>query len=335
MSLGLRVMGAPTNGLMVFGCRGHPALTRGVCGELDCEPGALDIFEYGNDNTFVRILDNVREADVFVVQTSRRPVNQFVMEMLITIDALRRASAARVTAVMPYFPYMRSDKKDQPRVPITARLVADLLATAGADRVLTLDLHADQIGGFFSIPGDHLSGMPLLTSYFEQQGFDDLVVVGDTGRIKTASECARRLMAPLAVLDKYRDPITSDVTVRGLVGDVRGRTVLYVEDEVATGQSLREGLREITRHKPRAAYAACVHPVFLEQAYEMVEQSPLEAMVVTDSIPLAPGRPHTKIKVLSIAPLLAEAIRRIHTGESVSALFAERAAGWSQPTIGV
>ena len=314
-----------TNGLMVFGCRGHPALAQGICHEIGCQPGAIEIFEYGNDNTFVRVLENVREADVFVVQTSRRPVNQSVMELFITIDALRRASAARVTAVVPYFPYMRSDKKDQPRVAITARLVADLLATAGADRVLTLDLHADQIGGFFSIPSDHLTGMPLLTSYFADCGFDDLVVVGDTGRIKTASECARRLRAPLALLDKFRDPITSEVMVRGLVGDVRGRTVLYVEDEVVTGQSVREGLREIMKQKPRAIYAACVHPVFTEEAYELVEESPLEEMVVTDSIPLEPGRPQGKIRVLPVAPLLAEAIRRIHTGESVSALFAEAA----------
>ena len=138
------------DGLMVFGCRGHPVLTDGICRELGCRPGEIEIFEYGNDNTFVRVMENVREADVFVVQTSQRPVNHSVMELFITIDAMRRASAARVTAVLPYFPYMRSDKKDQPRVPISARLVADLLATAGADRVLTLDLHADQIGGFFS-----------------------------------------------------------------------------------------------------------------------------------------------------------------------------------------
>ena len=313
------------NGLMVFGCRGHPVLTEGICRELGCEPGAMETFEYGNDNTFVRVLENVREADVFVVQTAGRPVNQSVMELFITIDALRRASAARVTAVVPYFPYMRSDKKDQPRVAITARLVADLLATAGANRVLTLDLHAEQIGGFFSIPSDHLSGMPLLTQYFEDLGFDDLVVVGDTGRIKTASECARRLRAPLAVLDKFRDPISAEVMVRGLVGDVRGRTVLYVEDEVVTGQSIREGLREILKQEPRAVYAACVHPVFTGEAYDIVEASPLEDMVVTDSIPLDPGRPQGKIRVLPVAPLLAEAIRRIHTGESVSALFSETA----------
>ena len=221
-------MGAPNDHLMVFGCRSHPSLAEGICGEIGCELGGVDIFEYGNDNTFVRVLENVREADVFVVQTARRPVNHMTMELLITIDALRRASAARVTAVIPYFPYMRSDKKDQPRVPITARLVADLLSTAGADRVLTLDLHAEQIGGFFSIPGDHLTGMPLLTKYFAGLDIDDLVVVGDTGRIKAASECARRLKTPLAVIDKFRDPITSNVQVRGLVGDVRGRSVLYL-----------------------------------------------------------------------------------------------------------
>ena len=247
------------------------------------------------------------------------------MELFITIDAMRRASAARVTAVLPYFPYMRSDKKDQPRVPITARLVADLLATAGADRVLTLDLHADQIGGFFSMPSDHLTGMPLLTDYFAGLDIDDLVVVGDTGRIKAASECARRLRTQLAVLDKFRDPITSDVTIRGLAGDVRGRTVLYVEDEVVTGQSIREGLREILRHKPRAIYAACVHPVFVKEAYELIEESPVEEMVVTDSLPLNPNLPSGKIRVISVARMLAEAVRRIHTGESVSALFAEAA----------
>ena len=313
------------DGLMVFGCRGHPVLTDGICRELGCNPGEIEIFEYGNDNTFVRVLENVREADVFVLQTSQRSVNHSVMELFITIDAMRRASAARVTAVLPYFPYMRSDKKDQPRVPITARLVADLLATAGADRVLTLDLHADQIGGFFSMPSDHLTGMPLLTDYFAGLDIDDLVVVGDTGRIKAASECARRLRTQLAVLDKFRDPITSDVTIRGLAGDVRGRTVLYVEDEVVTGQSIREGLREILRHKPRAIYAACVHPVFVKEAYELIEESPVEEMVVTDSLPLNPNLPSGKIRVISVARMLAEAVRRIHTGESVSALFAEAA----------
>lgn len=313
--------------LMVFGCRSHPVLAQGICAEIGCDLGRVDIFEYGNDNTFVRVLENVREADVFVVQTSRRPVNHVTMELLIMIDALRRASAARVTAVMPYFPYMRSDKKDQPRVPITARLVADLLATAGADRVLTLDLHADQIGGFFSIPGDHLTGMPLLTEYFAGLGIEDLVVVGDTGRIKAASECARRLRTPLAVIDKFRDPLTSNVRVRGLVGDVRGRAVLYVDDEVATGQSLRESLREIMQHEPRAIYGACVHPVFLGEAYELIEESSLVEMVVTDSIPLEVDRPTDKIKVLSIASMLGEAIRRIHTGESVSSLFADAKTG--------
>jgi ribose-phosphate pyrophosphokinase len=316
-------MGVPNDHLMVFGCRSHPSLAEGICREIGCELGGVDIFEYGNDNTFVRVLENVREADVFVVQTARRPVNHMTMELLIMLDALRRASAARVTAVMPYFPYMRSDKKDQPRVPITARLVADLLATSGADRVLTLDLHADQIGGFFSIPGDHLTGMPLLTNYFAGLDIEDLVVVGDTGRIKAASECARRLRTPLAIIDKFRDPITSDVKVRGLVGDVCGRSVLYVDDEVATGQSLRVSLREIMKHKPRAIYGACVHPVFLQEAYEIIEESSLEEMVVTDSLPLDDERPTSKIRVLSVAPMLAEAIRRIHTGESVSALFSD------------
>ena len=313
--------------LIVFGGRSHPGLTHGICEELGGEPGRIEIFEYGNDNTFARILVNVRGADVFVVQTARRPVNHYVMELLILIDAMRRASAARITAVIPYFPYMRSDKKDQPRVPITARLVADLLSSAGADRVLTLDLHADQIGGFFSIPGDHLTGMTLLTDHFEQLGIEDLVVVGDTGRIKAASECARRLRVPLALLDKYRDPISSEVKIRGLVGDVNSRTVLYVEDEVATGESIRAGLREIEGHQPHAIYAACVHPVFLEQAYEVVDQSALISMVVTDSIPLDLSRPTGKIVVVPVAPMLAEAIRRIHTGESVSALFAEPLSG--------
>ena len=315
--------GLISNRLMVFSGRSHPKLAQGICARLGCELGRVELFEYGNDNTFVRILENVRGADVFVVQTSRPPVNHFVMELLILIDALRRASAARVTAVVPYFPYMRSDKKDQPRVPITARLVADLLGTAGANRVLTLDLHADQIGGFFSIPSDHLTGMPQLNDYFEQLGRDDIVVVGDTGRIKAASLCARHLQVPLALLDKYRDPITSRVQIRGLVGDVRGRTVLYVEDEVATGESIRAGIGEIEKHEPAAIYGACVHAVFLEEAYEIVEGSSIKRMLVTDSIPLDETRPSDKIQVMSVAPLLAEAIKRIHTGESVSALFSE------------
>ena len=240
--------------LMVFGGRSHPDLAAGICRNLGCQLGRVDTFEYGNDNTFVRVLENVRGADVFVVQTACRPVNHHTMELFILIDALRRASAARITAVVPFFPYMRSDKKDQPRVPITARLMADLIATAGADRVLTLDLHAEQIGGFFSIPSDHLTGLPLLTDHFARLGTDDLVVVGDTGRIKAASECARRLQVPLAMLDKSRDPISARVTIRGLIGDVRDRTVLYVEDEIATGESIRAGLNAIVEHSPRAIY---------------------------------------------------------------------------------
>ena len=309
--------------LMVFGGRSHPDLAAGICRNLGCQLGRVDTFEYGNDNTFVRVLENVRGADVFVVQTACRPVNHHTMELFILIDALRRASAARITAVVPFFPYMRSDKKDQPRVPITARLMADLIATAGADRVLTLDLHAEQIGGFFSIPSDHLTGLPLLTDHFARLGTDDLVVVGDTGRIKAASECARRLQVPLAMLDKSRDPISARVTIRGLIGDVRDRTVLYVEDEIATGESIRAGLNAIVEHSPRAIYGACVHGVFSGGAHRIIDESPIRSMVVTDSLPLEPGKSFPKIKVVPVAGLLSEAIRRIHTGDSVSALFAE------------
>ena len=311
------------NRLMVFGGRSHPHLAAGICSELGCELGRIEVFEYGNDNTFVRVLENVRGADVYVVQTACRPVNHHTMELFILIDALRRASAARITAVVPYFPYMRSDKKDQPRVPITARLMADLIAAAGADRVLTLDLHAEQIGGFFSIPSDHLTGLSLLTEHFEKLSIDDLVIVGDTGRIKAASECARRLQVPLAMLDKFRDPITSRVVIRGLIGDVRDRTVLYVEDEVATGESIRAGMEAIVDHAPNAIYGACVHGVFTGEAYRIIDESPMRTMVVTDSIPLELSQPSSKITVVPVAALLAEAIRRIHTGDSVSALFAE------------
>jgi ribose-phosphate pyrophosphokinase len=269
----------------------------------------------------VKIDENVRGKDVFLVQPTCPPPNDHLMELLIMIDAIRRASARRITAVIPYYGYARQDRKDQPRVPITAKLVANLITTAGADRVLTMDLHAGQIQGFFDIPLDHLYAVNVFARSLKRKRLKPLVVVSpDVGGIKLARAYAKRLDAGLAIVDKRRtSPEATEVM--HILGEVKGKVCLVVDDLISTGSSMLEAVRALKRAGAKAVYGAVTHAVLSQDAYERVMESPLEELLVTDTIPLAKDRQHRKVTVLSVSPLFGEAIRRIHYEQSISSLF--------------
>jgi len=308
--------------LKVFTGNAHPALAQGICDYLGIPLGKAEVFEFSNENIFVRLLEHVRERDVFVVQSICSPVNKSLMELLIMLDTVKRASAGRVTAVIPYYAYGRTDKKDQPRVPITARLIADLLTAAGANRVLTVDLHAGQIQGFFQIPVDELTAFYLLTSYFEQKALDNLIVVAtDIGISKRARDVAEKLSAPLAIIEKRRVGNIDKPETINVIGEVRGRRALTVDDEIDTAGSLIGAVNALQQQGAKEVYACCTHPVFSGPAIQRIESSPVKEVVVTDTIPVTGDKKLGKITVLSMAPLLGEAIRRIHTGLSVGAMF--------------
>ena len=308
--------------LKVFTGNAHRALAQGMCDYLGIPLGKAEVFEFSNENIFVRLLEHVRERDVFVVQSICSPVNKSLMELLIMLDTVKRASAGRVTAVIPYYAYGRTDKKDQPRVPITARLIADLLTAAGANRVLTVDLHAGQIQGFFQIPVDELTAFYLLTSYFEQKALDNLIVVAtDIGISKRARDVAEKLSAPLAIIEKRRVGNIDKPETINVIGEVRGRRALTVDDEIDTAGSLIGAVNALQQQGAKEVYACCTHPVFSGPAIQRIESSPVKEVVVTDTIPVTGDKKLGKITVLSMAPLLGEAIRRIHTGLSVGAMF--------------
>ena len=308
--------------LKVFSGKAHPALAREICGELGVPLGEAHVGRFPDGEVRLQILENVRGADVFLIQPTCRPVNDNLVELLIMLDALRRASAFRVTAVMPYYGYARQDRKDRPRVPISSRLVADLITSAGADRVLALELHAGQIQGFFAIPVDHLYSTPVTVKYFRQLKLKNLVVVSpDTGGVERARAFAKRLQVPLAIIDKRRDD-ADVVEVFNVIGEVSGKTCLIVDDMIDTGGTLVKGAHALKDKGADKDFACCTHGVFAEDAIQKVCAAPLEQVVVTNSIPLsAEGEKCGKIKVLSIAKLLADAIRSIHEETSVSKLF--------------
>jgi ribose-phosphate pyrophosphokinase len=308
--------------LSIFSGNAHPELAHNICRYLKAPLGSCEVFEFSNENIFVRICENVRERDVFLIQPLASPVNTRLMELLIMIDAFRRASAGRITAVIPYFAYGRSDKKDQPRVPITARLVADLITTAGADRVLTVDLHASQIQGFFRIPVDELTAFPSLGDYFKGRDHDDLVVVApDLARAKDARNIAVKLDVPLAIVEKRRTGNAQHAEALQIIGEVEGRSALIVDDEIDRGSTLEEVVKLLLKNGCKGAMAAAVHGVFSGPAIERLGESPLEEIVITDTLPQPPEKRLDKIHTLTVAPLLGEAINRIHTGQSVGALF--------------
>jgi len=309
--------------LKLFSGNANPALAKEICQCLGVGLGEALVSEFSDGEIRVRIEENVRGTDVFVVQSCCTPVNNSIMELLIMIDALKRSSAYRITAVIPYFGYARQDRKDQPRVPISAKLMADLITTAGADRVLTMDLHAGQIQGFFNIPVDHLYATPVLLDYITREGGPDLVVVSpDAGGVERARAFAKRLQASLAIIDKRREG-PNNAQIMNIIGDVEGRNALLLDDMINTAGTIVQGAQACAEKGARMVWAGCTHPVLSGPALERIQESCLTQVVVTNTIPLnGKDQRCPKLRVLSVAPLLGEAITRIHEEESVSSLFA-------------
>jgi ribose-phosphate pyrophosphokinase len=310
--------------LSVFSGNANRPLAEAICRHLCIPLGRADVFEFSNENIFVKINDVVREQDVFVIQPVCSPVNRSLFELLIMIDALKRASAGRITAVIPYYAYGRTDKKDQPRVPITARLIADLITVAGANRVLTVDLHAGQIQGFFSIPVDELTAAYMFIDYFRAKNLRDVVVVApDLGAAKRARNFAAGIGAPLAIVEKRRTGNAGGIEALNVIGEVEDRQALIYDDEIDTAGSLMQAVEALKERGAGEIYACCTHAVLSGPAIDRLRAMPVKELVVTDTIPLLPHKRLPHITVLTIAPLLGEAIRRIHCGESIGELFGE------------
>jgi ribose-phosphate pyrophosphokinase len=333
-------MGSRFDEMRIFSGNGNPALASAICDRVGMPLGDATIVKFSNENIFVRLNESVREKDVFVVQSLSTPnLSDRIMELLILLDACKRASAGRITAVLPYYAYGRTDKKDQPRVPITARMIADMIQTAGAHQVLTIDLHAGQIQGFFSIPMDELTAMHLLVRYFADRGLVNPIVVSpDVGFAKRARNFAESLGVPLAIAEKRRvqyfnrkdsQQLTSP-EVLNLIGDVTDRSCIVVDDEIATGSSIIEVVDLLKRQGAREIYACCVHPVFAGNAVERLRASGLRELVTTDTLPLPPEKRWPGLTVLSVSNLLAEVIQRIHSGVSVDTIFTQR----NHPALG-
>lgn len=299
----------------------NPKLAQEICKHLKIALSDALVATFSEGEIRVKIDENVRGKDVFIIQPTCPPVNNNLMELLILIDALKRASAKRITAVLPYFGYARQDRKDQPRVPITAKLVANLITKAGADRILTVDLHAGQIQGFFDIPMDHLYAVNIFVRHIKKIKLKDIVIVSpDVGGIKMARAYAKKFEAPLAIVDKRRIS-GEDTEAMNILGDIKGKNLIIVDDLVATASSLVEAAAALKKHGGKDIYAAITHPILSGPAIKRISDSSIKKVFVTNTIPVENGKKHKKIEVLSIAPLLAEAIKRIHNEESVSCLF--------------
>ncbi|MFW6075921.1 MAG: ribose-phosphate diphosphokinase [Chloroflexota bacterium] len=308
--------------LAIFGGNSNPELSREICSYIDIPPGRMDAFKFSNENIFVRIGESVRENDVFVIQSLSGKVNENIMELLIIIDTLKRASAGRITAVIPYYGYGRTDKKDQPRVPITARLIADMITVAGANRVLTMDLHAGQLQGFFNVPVDEMTALPTLADYFTSMNLSAPVVVApDLGSTKRARNFAEDIDASLAVIEKRRVGDAERNEVLNLIGTVEGRPVVIIDDEIDTAGSIVQAAQLCLENGATEVYAACTHPVLSGPAIERLDASPIKELVISNTIPIPKEKMIDKITVLSVAPILGESIQRIHTGTSVSSAY--------------
>jgi ribose-phosphate pyrophosphokinase len=309
--------------IKVIGGTAPPQLAADICRDLGLDQCRSSVVRFSNENMLVQIEENVREADVFVIQPSCRPVSDGIVELLMTIDALKHASAGRITAVLPYFPYARSDKKDRPRISITARLMADLLETAGASRLLTMNLHSPQVQGFFRIPTDHLQAAPILCDYLrESRDLSSYVLVaGDVGESKDVGHYASRLDLPIAIVDKRRFDDSEAPRAVNLIGDVEGKVALIIDDEVASGGTLVEAARFVLERGAVGVEACVVHAVLSGKAVERIDASPIRQLVVTDTLPIDADKRSDRIRVRSVAGLFADAIRAIHDGLSVSSLF--------------
>lgn len=315
-----KVKGGMHGTIKLFSGTGCPDLAQEISQYLEIPLSGRDIIQFPNENIFVQLHESVRGQDVFLIQTTSSPVSHNIMELLIFLDTLKRASPDRITAVIPYLAYARSDKKDQPRVPITARLMADIIGVAGADRYMTLDLHADQIQGFFSIPGDALTVFPILSDYFRDKRLNDgVVVAADLGFAKKARNLAAELGMPLALVEKRR--VSLDTEALTLVGDVEGHDVIIVDDEVDTGGTMVSAVNIVREQGARSVYLCFAHAIFSPPAVERLSKLQVEEIVTTNSIPLPPERKLSDLTTLSTASLLGEVIQRVHEGRSVGKMF--------------
>ena len=308
--------------IKIFACNSAESFTEEICDTLDLPMGKKESFKFANDNNFVQLLETVREQDVFIVQTTMPPVNERIMELLITIEAVKRASARRITVVLPYFMYSRSDKKDQPRIPVTAKLMATLLEAAGANRIVTCDLHNPAIQAYFDINCDRLTAKHLLEKYFESKNLEDIVVVAtDAGSSKKAYKYSHFFNCPLALIDKRREDNNDNAVATSIIGDIKGKTALIFDDEVSTAGTLVEAANILKENGAKEIYAGATHGVLVGPAIERIKNSPIKELVVTNTIPIEPEKMIDKIKVVSIAPLFAEAIKRINESKPLGDLF--------------
>lgn len=307
--------------LQVFTGTSHPQLAKDMMAELEAPLGRAVVGAWKNGETRVKLDENVRGSDVFAIQSMSQPVNNHLVELLLIVDALRRASAARITAVIPYFAYAKQEKKTSGREPISAKLVANLLTTAGADRILTMDLHSPAIEGFFDIPVDHLRAAPILARHINRQGLQDLVIVSpDAGGVARAEELRGRTGGSLAIISK-RHPGPDVSEALEMVGDVDGRPAVIVDDMISTGGTLVLAAELLRDRGASPIYAAATHGIFAQDGLDLIDRSPIDKVLVTDTLPLPHDGPTAKIEVVSVAPLLAEAVTRIHKDLSISALF--------------
>jgi ribose-phosphate pyrophosphokinase len=307
--------------IKVFSCNSNPLLAQKICNHLGIPLGDAKVNKFSDGEIHIQLNETVRGLDVYVVQSTCDPVNQHLMELLVMVDALKRASAGTINVVIPYYGYARQDRKARARDPITAKLVANLIETAGANRVIAMDLHAMQIQGFFNIPVDHLHGVPILANYFQGKNLSDLVVVSpDHGGVIRARRLAERLEAPLAIIDKRRpEPNVSEVM--SIIGKVAGKTAIIIDDIIDTAGTIVLATEAILERGAKEVYAACTHPVLSGPALDRIKNSGIKQLVATDTIPLKPEKMLDKIEVLSVAPVIGEAIYRIHHEQSVSKLF--------------
>ena len=304
--------------LAMFSGRSNRPLAEAICKHLRVPLMEADVIDFPNENIFVQLKCSVRGADVFFVQSLSSPIHRNIFEMLIFLDAMKRASAGRITALIPFYAYGRSDKKDQPRIAITARLLADLIVTAGANRYMTIDLHAGQIQGFFQIPGDEFSAFPILSDYLSEQNIQDAVVVSaDLGFAKKARNFARKLDLPLAFVEKRRIGNNPKAQALSVIGDVQDKNVIVVDDEVDTAGTLTEAVYLLKRNGARRVYTVCTHATLSHPAIERLREAPIDEFVCTDTVPIPMEKRLPNFRILSVAPLLAETIARTHQGRSV------------------
>lgn len=314
-------MSSGSKRLKIFAGNANPELAQEICQYLGVSMGASRISRFSDGEIRAEVEESVRGADAFIIQPTSTPVNEHLMELLIMVDALRRASARRITAVMPYYGYARQDRKTRARAPITAKLVANIITASGCRRMITMDLHAGQIQGFFDIPVDHLPGVPILAEYFHQTLKKDVVVVSpDIGGVTRARDLAERIGAPLAIIDKRRpEPNVAEVT--NIIGNIKGKSVIMIDDIIDTAGTITKGATALMERGAREIYVCCTHAVLSGPSIQRLEESVIKEVVITNTIPLPPEKMIDKIKVLSVAPLLGEAIIRIHEDLSVSKLF--------------